>query len=356
MTQTNSPFAAELLRRNAQQGDGQDDHGSSEQNKKKKAKHSSTGGSPVAWMTFMLICSVLYLIPEAVFNAVLTTVAGGQQSTVEDLHVAELFGRTISGIGVSLLLADLIIKGRLATRFCRSLMVLLMILVVAWPTVFFGQKWLVDYLIINPSTSEQRQQAFFAQMLRRALVEKSVVVEGIQYQPDAVHSAEEKTFLSVIGGLVYADNHLITELERRKVEIVSKFVRDQAMNNFTDHYQTYDQFRKQLRGQYLNYRKQSQVYNQAIADSGVRADEYWLQMQNEIADGWRLYQKGEMAFEARLDGRAQEVAPKIYDYFERRGKCQSYNSSSSRGRCLERLDDRYREMPSISFEARHPNS
>ena len=305
---------------------------------------ASSGHSPVVWMSLMFVFSVLYLFPEAVFNALLTEVAGGQNSSHDDLRVAELFGRTISGIGVSLLIADLVIKGRFFQPLLRSVLAFVGILVVIWPLVFFGQKWLVDHFIVDPSTPEQRQQAFFSQLLRKALIENSIQIEGVDYQPDKVQTAEEKTFLSVIGGLVYADTALISTLHDRKKDIVGKFVHDQAMNNFDRYYSDYDRFRSELKTQYKSYREKSNEYNQAINSSQKRADKYWLEVQNEVKAGWSKYQKAEAAFEARLDARAQKIGPKVYKYYKRRDSCSNRSSASSRQYCFESADERYRDI------------
>lgn len=149
-------------------------------------------GKPFWWMLLMFICSVVYLFPEAVFNAALTDVAGGRNSSVEDLRAVELFGRTISGIGVTLLLADLLLKGKQVAKATRALGYFSLIAVIIWPTVFFGQKWLVDHFIIDASTPEERQQAYLSQVLRSALIENSIKFEGIDYDPGKKHSAIEK--------------------------------------------------------------------------------------------------------------------------------------------------------------------
>ncbi len=315
--------------------------------KKKQAKQQKLEaqimaiGKPFWWMLLMFICSVLYLFPEAVFNAALTEVAGGRNSSEEDLRAVELFGRTISGIGVTLLLADLLLKGKYVAKVGRTLGYFALIAILVWPTVFFGQKWVVDHFLIDASSSEERQQAYLSQVLRSALIEKSIQFEGIEYDPSKVHSATEKTFLSVFGGLVYADDQLIDDLKQKKRMIMEKFVRDRAIGNFEQHYQDYDQFRQQLRQQYIDYHNGSRKYNDALASSATRSDEYWLEVQNQIKQGWQQYQNGEKAYEARVESRAQQIAPKLVDYFERRNKCADKKKGSSRDRCFENLQKGY---------------
>lgn len=364
-----SPFATDLLKAAPTQSKmaaaekqlkkvqkQQDSKAVKQQKQQQIEQQIASVGKPFWWMMLMFICSVIYLFPEAVFNAALTDVAGGKNASHDDLRAVELFGRTISGIGVTLLLADLLLKGKKVAKISRALGYFSLIALIVWPAVFFGQKWLVDHFIIDASTPSERQQAYLSQVLRSALIEKSIQFEGIQYDPDKAHSSTEKTFLSVFGGLVYADDKLVDDLSQKKRMIMEKFVRDKAMSTFDSHYQDYDQFRQTLRGKYQEYAEGSAKYNQAIASSSERADEYWLDVQNEVKQGWEKYQKGVTAYEARVDSRAQQIAPKIHDYFEQRNKCADRDRGRSRDRCFERLQNGYdREIKKYSIPYIPPN-
>jgi hypothetical protein len=308
--------------------------------RKETQPSSPDADKPFWWLVLMFICSFLYLIPEAVFNAELISVAGGKISTEDDLKSVELFGRTISGIGVTLLLADLLLTSRLLTSRLKTAFFFILIASIAWPTVFFGQKWLVDHFIVEPSTAEQRQHAYFSHMLRNALIEKSVKIEGVEFQPGKEHSPEEQTFLSVFGGLVYADDALIKGLGNKKREIVEQFVLDNTMTRFEQYYSEYKDFRSSLRLQYKEYINASSQYNDVIAGTEKRADQYWLDVQNEISEGWEKYQNAKTSFNASVEARAQEISPKIFEYFEREQKCYSYKDNRQKS-CLDRVNKGY---------------
>lgn len=310
------------------------------QQKQQNIDHEiTTIGKPFWWMTLMFTCSVLYLFPEAVFNAALTDVAGGHNSSEDDLRAVELFGRTISGMGVTLLLADLLLKGKKVAKVSRALGYFGLIALIVWPSIFL-QKWLVDHFIIDASSSEERQQAYLSQVLRSALIEKSIKFEGIEYDPAQAHSATEKTFLLVFGGLVYADDKLVSDLKQKKRMIMTKFVRDHAMSNFDKHYDDYNNFRQDLRQKYTDYNQGSAQYNDVLASTQSRSDEYWLDTQNQVKQGWQTYQQSTNTYATRVESRAQQIAPKLHDYFERRNKC-SKKKGSSRDRCFERVQKGY---------------
>ncbi|WP_242620219.1 hypothetical protein [Shewanella maritima] len=162
--------------------------------------------------------------------------------------------------------------------------------------------------------------------------------------------------MSVFGGLVYADDVLVSELEQQKRPIMEKFVRDRAMANFDSHYQRYDNFRSELQQAYTDYLAGSAEYNDALATSPQRADEYWLDTQNQVKQGWQQYQQGEAAYEARVEARAQKIAPQIYAYFEQRSKCADMKKGSRRDNCFERIQTRYdREFEKNSMPYIEPN-
>jgi hypothetical protein len=66
--------------------------------------------------------------------------------------------------------------------------------------------------------------------------------------------------------------------------------------------------------------------------------------------------QGTKAYEARVESRAQKIAPKLYDYFERRNKCAERKKGSRRNRCFERLQKGYdKEIAKYSMPYIPPN-
>lgn len=161
----------------------------------------------LSWRVFFLLLSAAYLIPEAIFNAQLVSLVGLGTPKPEQLEHLEIYGRTISGIGVTLLLADLL-PARLFKTGLRGSLTLLLLTLCVWPSVFFGQKYLIEQWLIEPSTPEQRQYAAYSAALRDALAVNAVEVEGLNYDPKELHSSENLTFLALFGGLAYADHNL----------------------------------------------------------------------------------------------------------------------------------------------------
>ncbi|WP_260258948.1 hypothetical protein [Vibrio intestinalis] len=274
------------------------------------------------WFAITLfVMSLCYLIPEVVFNAKLVEVAGGGSVDDQTLHLVELFGRTISGIGVTLLIADMLLKGRMVSTVSRAIMSFTLVALIVWPTVFFGQKLLIDKFLVEPSTSQQRQEAFFASILRSSLAANAVQIKGLPYDSEHATSPTEMTFLAMMGGLVYANDEFIHHVDDKKREILNRYIKNRANSQFDEYFSDYKEMRSEVLGSYKEYQAGVDKYNKNMRRVPSIANEAWEDVETQIAKGWKDYRNAEKAYFARAEARAQKVAPKIYDHFEDRNRC-----------------------------------
>ncbi|MGF1826464.1 hypothetical protein L4D17_21375 [Vibrio splendidus] len=299
------------------------------------------------WFAIILfVMSLCYLIPEVVFNAKLVEVAGGGNVDDQTLHLVELFGRTLSGIGVTLLIADLLLKGRLVSSVPRAIMSFFLVALVVWPTVFFGQKLLIDKFLVEPSTPQQRQEAFFASILRSSLAANVVQISGLPYDSKHATSPTEMTFLAMMGGLVYANDEFIHHVDDKKRQILNRYIENKANSQFDEYFNDYTSMRSEVLSSYKQYQAGVDKYNKNVRQVLSRANEAWEDVETQIAQGWKDYRNAEKAYLARAEARAQKVAPKIYDHFEDRNRCiDRYGGKSSKrdrlNRCITDEDKQY---------------
>lgn len=297
------------------------------------AEGGNSSGVPYFWQVLMVLASGLYLIPEAIFNAELVNVSGQGVIGEDNLRHIELFGRMISGIGVSLLVCDAI-----GSRFVKSgtsaMGVTALVFLLCWPTVFFGQKVLVDKFIIEPSTPEDRQHAYLSQLVRGALANNTIKIEGIDYNPDHKFNPQEMTFMALFGGMVYADDRLAQVFEDRGSQVIEAMVKKDAYGDFEQHWTDYSQLYETLKTQYTSYADASRQYNSALAEIPKKQEQNWSDVQSQIERGWNEYRQAVDDHRARARANAEQYAPKIFDYFDRRNKCRSES-------CVSRLDKRY---------------
>lgn len=300
---------------------------------------------PTLWRVFLFVLSVAYLIPEAIFNAQLVSLIGLGTPQDSQLEQLEVYGRAISGIGATLLLADF-----LPARYFRSAIsgfsILFALACVVWPTVYFGQKIIVERVLIASSSAEQREQAVLSAAFRDALALNAVSVTGLEYDTELQNSSENLTFLALFGGLLYADNKLATNLENYKHQIVRQFVQKQTYRDFDLHYQDFSSLYVQLSESYEDYAKGSNTYNQKLAGIPQQEKEYWQSIEQKINQGWSDYQQATKTYVARAEARAQKYGPRIFEYHKQTNQClERYSKSSQRDRrtqCIERLQARYK--------------
>ncbi len=297
------------------------------------------------WRATFLILSTAYLIPEAIFNAQLVSLIGLGTPEESALEQLEVYGRAISGIGVTLLFADLL-PAKFYKSTSKGVISLLILAAIIWPTVYFGQKALVENLLIAPSSSQEREYAVLSAVFRDALAINALEVADLEYDAQEIQTSENLTFLALFGGLLYADETLADNLESHKKDIIKQFVQKKAYQDFTQHFQDYSALYDRLSGNYSEYAKGSNKYNQTLADIPNREQGYWKNVEQEVNQGWEKYQQANKTFIARAEARAQKYGPKIYQYHESTNRCsekyKKYSQRSRKAKCIERLHARYK--------------
>ena len=284
---------------------------------------SAQGAVRKRWGLALLLLSILYLLFEMIFNASLVQVAGSGHASEDELTRIELLGRSLSGIGASLLLAGWALKGPVLSSRLRRWTVVALIFLVTWPLVFFGQRAVIDQYLIEPSSAEQRQRAYYAQVIRQGLASNSIEIEGVPHNPNESYSGESLTFIALFGALLYADTGLINKVEMHTQAVVKKMVTDVAYQDFPAHYERYQAFRQDLQNEYRRYAQASNNLNAKKTTSSQEADKAWNQVEQEISKGWQEYQQGVLKFDREVNGKAEKLNSQLKTYFDRIGQCSS---------------------------------
>ena len=245
-------------------------------------------------------------------NAKLVSLVGLGTPSAEDLEHLEIYGRAVSGVVVALLLADFLPKAMVA-KVGRGLISFIALLCLVWPVVFFGQKYVIEKTLIEPSTAEQRQFATYSAALRDALAINSIKVNDLDYNPEQLHSSENLTFLALFGGLLYSDAALSDNLEQDKRKIIAAFVQKKAYQDFDKHYKNYSQLYDELVVKYKAYADGSKKYNNTLAGIGEREQGYSQQVEQHINSAWRKSQTAQTAHITQATARTQNYTPKLVD-------------------------------------------
>ncbi|WP_019567525.1 SH3 domain-containing protein [Thioalkalivibrio sp. ALMg13-2] len=275
---------------------------------------------PSAPVLFLLLLA-LYVVLEVAFNGVLVQYAGGDALSPERLHHIELLGRTLAGFGFALLLAETASRWLAVRALSVRLGAYLMIFLVGWSVMFLGQKVAIERILIEPSTAEERQRAHFTQLLRAALASNTVEIEGLDLGEDAMQTPAAKTFLTIFGGLVFADARLVETLEGQRLPILRQHLRQAVADDFETYWEEYQTFVTDVRTNYRRYADAAQSYHDRVESSDSEVARYRETMETEIQSGWQEYQQGVQAFNGRVRARADEAAPVVYRYFQRMERC-----------------------------------
>lgn len=302
------------------------------------------------WKIMLFAASILYLAIEIMFNAKLVEIASsaGFDANNDVLHQIELFGRAISGVGVSLLLLDAL-PAALVSTFLRKLTSITMVFTLVWPSVYFGQKKLIDTYLINPSSAEQRQQATVSVLLKQAMESNALGFDGIAFSgnPDktVLKSPEDMTFLAIFGGLIYVDNSIVGRIKEHQDKIISNYVRARANTDFSDHIQSHRDLYKRLSETYSKeYAPASERYNKSIASYPQKQAEVWSSIETELAKGWHDYEAAKKSHFAMAEARSQEYGPQIFSHFQNFYKRCVNKKREVNERCATRENTNYKNM------------
>jgi len=291
----------------------------------------------VWWTVTLFIMSVVYLVLEVIFNMELVTIAGGLDSSKEALHSVEIFGRTMSGIGSSLLVADWLVNSKgIAKR--KVILNTLGVFVFVWPIVFFGQKAVIDAYLINPSSIESRQAGYLSFFLKSSLVAGTIEADGLSFKDDQELTPKEMTFLTALGLLLYADPNSSKLIDEQKELAVRRYVAKQAASRIDEFYtHDYKEMTQEIELSYSDYKEGVTRYNDAL---NVDHHKESIKIVNDIEDAleerWIGYQKSIKRFDRKVENGVPTITSGMADYFKRVGKCRSVQ-------CANKYDKHYRQ-------------
>lgn len=165
-----------------------------------------------------------YLLFEFSFNARLLDVVGGKPDQ-DALQNIEIFGRLLSGVGCTLMIWRWIVKsddGTLSALFRFMFCGLLIV-----PSVYFGQRFLIEYLV-DRTPIESRASAALASQIPQALIWDAVSIKGLDLPAKTWEKAEGKTFLATLPLLAFSSPELLGSGERQIKPLVTWIVKQRV--------------------------------------------------------------------------------------------------------------------------------
>lgn len=231
---------------------------------------------------WLVVLTSIYLCVELAFNARLLDVVGSAPDA-DTVHHIEIFGRSLSGTAVALLVLQLMLKRRAASQWrSPGLFRIGLTCLGAAGLVYMGIQSLVDSLV-RQATPEMRRASMSIVLVQRALVGGQVQLDGLDDDPRLFQRPEGKAFLALFPAMAVSVERLDDKIRDVKLELLSRAVSDK-LKGPKGFYVHYEKAVTETRSQWTRYqqakgpadpdeeiaRQQEKAWNDYLSDLGQR--------------------------------------------------------------------------------------
>lgn len=291
------------------------------------------------WSITLFTLSLAYLAFELAFNSRIVDGASGTFDATQ-LKALELQGRTLSGIGLSLLIAKNISPKKLIP-FIRTLVIVCSI---SFCVMFFGQKILVEYMVDN-STAEERSNAQYIALLKKGITSNSVQLEDISIEEDQLDTPATKAMTSIMGAMIFNSDTFIKHLKASADSIVAMAAKNDAEKTWVDAYSAYQDYQKEIITIWKKYKEGVDRFEKAQFDvhkqSVTKANEIYIEAANQFKDAT----KGQ-SDKKSLIRKSLKLKRAVNDYYEAKEfantRCKKYQATEQK--CHIKIENTYRDI------------
>lgn len=238
---------------------------------------------------FFILLNLVYLVIELSFNArVLDVSASLSPST--DFGQLEIYGRTISASGATILAWRLLVPFHASLNLYRLVIKFFVIAVIVFPLVFMGQKKLVDDLV-DFSSSETRRSAEILTLLKYGIANGFVEIDELAMDELTLQTAEGKMFINLSGLLAYNSSNMRNILEAKLDKIAGYAIATQQSTDTEQLYKNYLYARDQIVQQFNQYQQLVNELERQKSSSQTEAIALYEQSMNTALLPWIDYQQ-----------------------------------------------------------------
>lgn len=202
---------------------------------------------------FFILLNLVYLVIELSFNARILDVSASLSPSV-DFGQLEIYGRTISATGATILAWRLLVPFHANLNLFRLVIKFFIIAVIMFPLVFIGQKKLVDDLV-DHSTSDTRRSAEILSLLKYGIANGFVEIDELAIDELTLQMPEGKMFITLSGLLAYNSSNMREILERKLDKIAGYAIATQQSSDTDQLYKNYLYARDQVLSQFRQYQQ-----------------------------------------------------------------------------------------------------
>lgn len=291
------------------------------------------------WAITLLVAQSIYLLIELAFNARL--VDSVMVSDIDYFEHLAFIGRCISGIGFTLFIYSLI-KYNPAIHWAKTVATYVMVAVIAFPVVFYGQEKIIDYFV-NTSTAEQRNNAQYLALLKRGLANNAVVLKGVEYEKEDLTRAEVKTFISNIGFMVFFTPNYIQSVIDNSDAILEHIARQQSDRKLEPAYSAYLSMRNEIGKSMEAYNEASDIYLNELNNVPEQAEGIWKTTYTNLQNQWKRYQ------EENIDESLEDNLDMLIDGLERYKLAKRRCKGTFKQACLDSVNSEYNRTMKTAF-------
>lgn len=231
---------------------------------------------------FLICLTLVYLTFELGFNARLLDVVGGD-TTIDDVHHIEIFGRTLSGIAAALVVLQLMLTHRAKKGTGKpSYKAIAVWFAVTVLVLYFAIKTLVD-VVVYTRDAEFRRIAVNSVLLQRSLVQGRLKLDGLVEDEALFARPEGKAFLALFPFLAVSVDRLDEKTHTVKEALIRTAVRRSKPTQA--YYKDYQDAMKALSEKWRQYARIPTASDEGLRNQQDRA---WNDYRNQIARrGWQ---------------------------------------------------------------------
>lgn len=229
----------------------------------------------------------MYLIVELSFNAYLLDVASGMELQT-DFSQLELYGRSISAAGATLLFWRLLVPFRSHLNITKTLLKYLLITIIVFPIVFMAQKKLIDYLV-DSSSSEMRRSAEILSVLKYGIAHGFIEIDELSIDEAVLETAEGKMFVVLAGLLIYTSEEELQKLDS-KLDVIAEYAATtQKINETQSNYRNYQYASEKIIKKYREYAQIVIEYDNHLSTTRQKSIDIYQQAIRFGLNRWGAY-------------------------------------------------------------------
>lgn len=238
---------------------------------------------------FFILLNLAYLVVELSFNARVLDLSSGE-SAITDFSTLEVYGRTISASGATLLAWRLLVPYHDKLNLSRMVIKFFLIGLIVFPLVFIGQKKIVDELV-NQSSAETRRSAEILTLLKYGIANGFVEIDELALDELTLLSAEGKMFITLSGLLAYNSRHMLEVLEKELEKIADYAMVTEKRQVSNRQYRNYQYVRERILQHYAEYLQQVNRLEQRQTEAYAKSVKIYENAMNTGLEVWARYLK-----------------------------------------------------------------